>query len=58
MAALAAAPSAYAAHTTSEHVATMDDGVGIAVTLYRPDGLTGAAPAVMASTAWAGTASR
>ena len=47
VAALAAAPSAYAAHTTSEHVATMDDGVGIAVTLYRPDGLTGAAPAVM-----------
>ena len=26
----------------------MDDGVGIAVTLYRPDGLTGVAPAVMA----------
>lgn len=46
-AALAAAPAAQAAFTTSEHVATMDDGVGIAVTLYTPAGLTGPAPAVM-----------
>lgn len=41
------APAAHAAYTTSEHVATMDDGVGIAVTLYTPAGLTGPAPAVM-----------
>jgi predicted acyl esterase len=47
VAALAGSPAAHAAYTTSEHVATMDDGVGIAVTLYRPDGLAGTAPAVI-----------
>jgi predicted acyl esterase len=47
VAALAASPAAHAAYTTTEHVATMDDGVGIAVTLYRPAELAGTAPAVM-----------
>jgi pimeloyl-ACP methyl ester carboxylesterase len=46
-ASLGVAPAAHGAYTTSEHVATMDDGVGIAVTLYRPAGLVGPAPAVM-----------
>ena len=37
---LAAAPAAHAAaYTTTDEVATMDDGVGIAVTLYQPVGL-------------------
>jgi pimeloyl-ACP methyl ester carboxylesterase len=46
-ASLGVAPAAHGAYTTTEHVATMDDGVGIAVTLYTPAGLTGPAPAVM-----------
>lgn len=46
---LAAAPAAHAAaYTTTDEVATMDDGVGIAVTLYQPIGLGPArAPGVM-----------
>ena len=46
---LAAAPAAHAAaYTTTDDVATMDDGVGIAVTLYQPIGLGPArAPGVM-----------
>ena len=37
-------PAAHAAaYTTSDEVATMDDGVGIAATLYQPDGLAPAA---------------
>jgi predicted acyl esterase len=46
---LAAAPAAHAAaYTTTDDVATMDDGVGIAVTLYQPVGLGPArAPGVM-----------
>ena len=52
-AALLLAPAALASHpaglyTTTERVATMDDGVGIAVTLYQPIGLGPArAPGVM-----------
>jgi predicted acyl esterase len=46
-AALVVAPAAHAAYTTTEHVVTMDDGVGIAATLYHPSGLVGPAPAVM-----------
>ena len=45
-AALVGAPSALGQYTTTEHVATMDDGVGIAVTMYRPTA-PGPAPAVM-----------
>jgi predicted acyl esterase len=42
---LAAAPVAHAAaYTTTDDVATMDDGVGIAVTLYQPIGLGPARP--------------
>ena len=37
---LAAAPAAHAAaYTATDEMATMDDGVGIAVTLYQPVGL-------------------
>lgn len=51
-AALVLAPAAQASHTAAlftktDAVATMDDGVGIATTLYRPDEPTGSFPAVM-----------
>ena len=47
LAALAAAPSAHAAFTTTDQVVMMDDGAGIATTLYVPAGVA-SAPAVIA----------